>query len=123
MAETNGSGEEPATHQSSGTPFKLNGKRHTEQFGSSVFKYSTSNQVDMYNRTYEHLIGYVTMEFGSDMKNLVKYQHEKAFTKPKAPTTAARKDNDLLVIVWKKSCPATIGRRKSIATKRRKYLE
>jgi hypothetical protein len=32
MAETKGSGEEPATHQSSGTPFKLSGKKyHTEQ--------------------------------------------------------------------------------------------
>jgi hypothetical protein len=35
------------------------------------------------------------------MKNLMKYQQEKSFTKPKAPTAAARKDNDLLVIVWK----------------------
>jgi hypothetical protein len=106
MAETKGNGEDPATHQSSGTPFRLSGKRHTEQpvlgaiesFGSYVFKYNTSDQVDMYNRTYEHLIGYVTKEYGSDMKNLVKYQQEKAFTKPKAPTAAARKDNDLLVI-------------------------
>jgi hypothetical protein len=109
MAETKGSGEEPFTQQSSGAPFKLNGKRNTEQpvlgaiesFGSYVFKYSTSDQVDMYNRTYEHLIGYVTMEYGSDMNNLVKYQQEKTFTKPEAPTAAARKDNDLLVIVWK----------------------
>lgn len=88
----NGNGEN-TTNPSGGTSSKFSGKKPTDQpalgaiesFKGLVFKYNTRDQVDMYNRTTERLIEYVTVEYGSDMKNLVKYHKERVFTEPMPP--------------------------------------
>jgi hypothetical protein len=102
----NGNGE-TATTPSGGTSSKHTGKKASEQpalgaiesFKGFVYKYNTKDQQDMYNQTTKRLIDYVTVTYGSDMKNLVKNRKERIFTEPEPrveaePTIPRRKKGD-----------------------------
>jgi hypothetical protein len=72
-----------------------------ESFKGLVYKYNTKDQVDMYNRTTKRLVDYVTVEYGSNMKNLVKYREEKVFTEPEPPTETDKKKSEAAFVRYK----------------------
>jgi hypothetical protein len=61
----------------------------TEELGENVYKIGTSDQADRYIRTTEAIADYVGVEYGWDMRMLVKNREEAVFTEPVSPGTAA----------------------------------
>jgi hypothetical protein len=90
----NGTGEANTTNPLGGTtPSQISGhKKMTDQpvlgaferFKGLVYKYNTKDQVDMYNRTTKRLVDYVTVKYGSNMKNLVKYPQREGVHRARA---------------------------------------
>jgi hypothetical protein len=56
-----------------------------EKLGELVYKFNTKDQTDMYLRTTEAIADFVGVEYGRDMRMLVKHGTEKTFTKPRIP--------------------------------------
>jgi hypothetical protein len=56
-----------------------------EKLGELVYKFNTKDQADMYLRTTEAIADFVGVEYGRDMRMLVKHGTEKTFTKPRIP--------------------------------------
>jgi hypothetical protein len=54
-----------------------------EKLGELVYKCNTKDQADMYIRTTEAIADFVSIEYGRDMRMLVKHGTEKTFTKPR----------------------------------------
>jgi hypothetical protein len=80
------SGEGPGYPKSSGPNGKLIlGK--TRELGELVYKTNTKDQADMYLRTTDAIADYVGVEYGRDMRMLVKRSKEMIFTEPKDPAT------------------------------------
>jgi hypothetical protein len=67
---------------------QVNGKRvlgKLEELGGLVYKFNSKDQADLYLRTTEAIADYVGVEYGRNMRMLVKYGNEATFTKPTAP--------------------------------------
>jgi hypothetical protein len=80
------SGEAPGNSKGSGPNGKLIlGK--TKELGELVYKTNTKDQADMYLRTTEAIADYVGVEYGRDMRMLVKRSNEVIFTEPEDPAT------------------------------------
>jgi hypothetical protein len=65
-----------------------NGKRvlgKLEELGGLVYKFNSKDQADLYLRTTEAIADYVGVEYGRNMRMLVKHGTETTFTKPRAP--------------------------------------
>lgn len=131
MSETNGNGEERATTSSGGPPSKFKGKPASdtplvlgalECFGKLVYKHNTNDQVEMYNRTTAYLIVYVTKEYGSDMKNLVKYREEKDFPEPKPPVTASDKKDQVKLARYKEKLSSNTRDKKEYIDRKAKVF-
>jgi hypothetical protein len=56
-----------------------------EKLGEPVYKFNTKDQADMYVRTTEAIANFVGVEYGRDMRMLVKHGTEKTFTGPRIP--------------------------------------
>jgi hypothetical protein len=56
-----------------------------EKLGVLVYKFNTKDQADMYLHTTEVIADFVGVEYGRDMRMLVKHGTEKTFTKPRIP--------------------------------------
>ena len=56
--------------------------------GELIYKFNTKDQADMYLRTTEAIADYVGVEYGRDMRMLVKKSKDKVFTEPLPPRTA-----------------------------------
>jgi hypothetical protein len=56
-----------------------------EKLGELVYKFNTKDQADMCLRTREAIADFVGVEYGRDMRSLVKHGTEKTFTKPRIP--------------------------------------
>ena len=56
-----------------------------EKLGELVYKFNTKDQADMYLRTTEAIADFVGVEYGRDMRMLVKHGTEKTFTEPRIP--------------------------------------
>jgi hypothetical protein len=56
-----------------------------EKSGELVYKFNTKDQADRYLRTTEAITNFVGVEYGRDMRMLVKRGKEKTFTKPRIP--------------------------------------
>jgi hypothetical protein len=56
-----------------------------EKLGELVYKFNTKDQADMYLLTTEAIAGFVGVEYGRDMRILVKRGTEKTFTEPRIP--------------------------------------
>jgi hypothetical protein len=56
-----------------------------EKLGELVYKFNTKDQADMYVRTTEAIADFVGVEYGRDMRMLVKHGTEKTFTEPRIP--------------------------------------
>jgi hypothetical protein len=56
-----------------------------EKLGELVYKFNTKDQADMYLRTTEAIADFVGVEYGRDMRMLVKHSTEKTFTEPSMP--------------------------------------
>ena len=56
-----------------------------EKLGELVYKFNTKDQADMYLCTTEAIADFVGVEYGRDMRMLVKHGTEKTFTKPRIP--------------------------------------
>jgi hypothetical protein len=56
-----------------------------EKLGELGYKFNTKDQADMYLRTTEAFADFVGVEYGRDMRMLVKYSTEKTFTEPRIP--------------------------------------
>jgi len=56
-----------------------------EELGDLIFKYNTKDQADMYLRTTEAIADYVGVEYGREMRMLVKRGVETTFTEPDPP--------------------------------------
>jgi hypothetical protein len=54
-----------------------------EKLGELVYKFNTEDQADMYLRTTEAIANFVDVEYGRDMRMLVKHGTEKTFAKPR----------------------------------------
>ena len=59
----------------------------TRELGELVYKTNTKDQADMYLRTTEAIADYVGVEYGRDMRMLVKRSKEMIFAEPEDPTT------------------------------------
>jgi Zinc knuckle len=81
------SGESPGKPKGTGPNGKLIlGK--TKELGELVYKTNTKDQADMYLRTTEAIADYVGVEYGRDMRMLVKRGKEMTFTEPEDPTSS-----------------------------------
>jgi len=58
------------------------------ELGHLIYKFNTKDQVDMYLRTTEAIADFVGVEYGRDMRMLVKKSNEKIFTEPLPPRAA-----------------------------------
>jgi hypothetical protein len=56
-----------------------------EKLGELVYKFNAKDQADMYLRTTEAIANFVGVEYGRDMRMLVKHGTEKTFTEPRIP--------------------------------------
>jgi hypothetical protein len=56
-----------------------------EKFGELVYKFNTKDHADMYLRTTEAIADFAGVEYGRDMRILVKHGTVKTFTKPRIP--------------------------------------
>jgi hypothetical protein len=56
-----------------------------EKLGELVYKFNTKDQSDMYLCTMEAIADFVGVEYGRDMRMLVKHGTEKTFTEPRIP--------------------------------------
>jgi hypothetical protein len=56
-----------------------------EKLGELVYKFNTKDQIDMYLRTMGAIANFVGVEYGRDMRMLVKDGTEKIFTEPRIP--------------------------------------
>jgi hypothetical protein len=56
-----------------------------DKLGELVYKFNTKDQADMYLRTTEAVADFVGLEYGRDIRMLVKHGTEKTFTKPRIP--------------------------------------
>jgi hypothetical protein len=56
-----------------------------EKLGGLVYKFNIKDQADMYLRTTEAIINFVGVEYGGDMRMMVKHGTEKTFTEPRIP--------------------------------------
>jgi hypothetical protein len=56
-----------------------------EKLGELVYKFNTKDQADMYLRTTEAIADFVGVEYGRDMRMLLKHGTEKTFTEPRIP--------------------------------------
>ena len=63
-----------------------------EQLGELVYKSNTKDQADMYLRTTEAIADYVGVEYGRDMRMLVKNGTVRTFTEPKPPEKSEQTD-------------------------------
>jgi Zinc knuckle len=80
------SGEASGNSKGSGPNGKLIlGK--TKELGELVYKTNTKDQADMYLRTTEAIADYVGVEYGRDMRMLVKRSNEVIFKEPEDPAT------------------------------------
>ena len=57
----------------------------TPELGDLIYKFNTKDQADMYLRTTTAIADYVGVEYGRDMRMLVKKGKEKVFTEPQPP--------------------------------------
>lgn len=58
------------------------------ELGNLIYKFNTKDQADMYLRTTEAIADFVGVEYGRDMRMLVKKSNEKIFTEPLPPRAA-----------------------------------
>jgi hypothetical protein len=56
-----------------------------EKLGELVYKFNTKDQADMYLCTTKAIADFVGVEYGRDMRMLVKHSTEKTFTEPSMP--------------------------------------
>jgi hypothetical protein len=56
-----------------------------EKLGELVYKFNTKDQAVMYLRTTEAIADFMGVEYGRDMRMLVKHGTEKTFTEPRIP--------------------------------------
>jgi hypothetical protein len=63
-----------------------------EKFGELVYMFNTKDQTDMYLHTTEAIADFVGVEYGRDMRMLVKRGTEKTFTKPRMPRKTLLQD-------------------------------
>jgi hypothetical protein len=56
-----------------------------EKLEELVYEFNTKDQADMYLRTTEGMANFVGVEYGRDMRMLVKHGTEKTFTEPRIP--------------------------------------
>jgi hypothetical protein len=56
-----------------------------EKLGELVYKFNTKDQADMYLLTTEAIANFVGIEYGRDMRMLVKHGTEQTFTEPSMP--------------------------------------
>jgi hypothetical protein len=93
MAEAQAKDTDRKSGGSSGNgKYKSTGRRvlgKTEELGELVYKIGTADQADLFIRTTEAIADYVGKEYGWELRILVKYRKEAAFTKPKYPTRGA----------------------------------
>ena len=61
----------------------------TKELGDHVYKIGTNDQADLFIRTTEAIAEYVGVEYGWELRILVKQRTEASFTKPKYPTQVA----------------------------------
>ena len=61
----------------------------TKELGDHVYKIGTNDQADLFIRTTEAIAEYVGVEYGWELRILVKQRKEANFTKPKYPTQVA----------------------------------
>jgi len=58
------------------------------ELGNLIYKFNTKDQADMYLRTTETIADFVGVEYGRDMRTLVKKSNEKIFIEPLPPRAA-----------------------------------
>jgi len=58
------------------------------ELGNLIYKFNAEDQADMYLRTTEAIADFVGVEYGRDMRMLVKKSNEKIFTEPLPPRAA-----------------------------------
>jgi hypothetical protein len=61
-----------------------------EKLGELVYKFNTKDQADIYLRITEAIADFVGVEYGRDMRMLVKHGTEKTFTEPRIPQEQRR---------------------------------
>jgi hypothetical protein len=59
-----------------------------ETFGSLIYKINSKDAAEMYHATTEAIVDYVTITYGKDMQNLVKYGVDRNLTMPSPPPEA-----------------------------------
>ncbi len=72
-----------------------------EAFGSLIYKVNSKDAAEMYQKTTEAIVDYVTTNYGKDMLNLVKYGEDRDFIPPPLPSEADRKKDKLFEVKWK----------------------
>jgi hypothetical protein len=72
-----------------------------EAFGSLVYKINSKDAAEMYIKTTEAIVDHVTITYGKDMTNLVKYGIDCDIMMPPHPTEAEQKKDKLFQVMWK----------------------
>jgi hypothetical protein len=72
-----------------------------ETFGSLIYKINSKDAAEMYHDTTEAIVDYVTITYGKDMQNLVKYGVDRNLIMPSPPPEAERKKDKFLEVKWK----------------------
>jgi hypothetical protein len=91
-----------------------------EKLGELVYKFNTKDQVDMYLRTTEAIAGFVGVEYGRDMRMLVKHGTEKTFTEPRIPRSDGTTPG--LMEKYKTELRISTKTRKNFKTTKQRYL-
>jgi hypothetical protein len=72
-----------------------------EAFGSLIYKINSKDAAEIYMKTTEAIVDHVTIVYGKDMTNLVKYGVDRNFEMPPHPTEQERKKDKLFEVKWK----------------------
>jgi hypothetical protein len=72
-----------------------------EGFGSVIYKINSKDAAEIYMKTTEAIVDYVTITYGKDMTNLVKYGVDRSFVMPPHPSEQERKKDKLFEVEWK----------------------